>query len=206
MRESLALALQTNVGFRIVGQAENGEQLLEIVRQRQPDVVLLDLDMPVMNGWQAMDHLKKNHPECKIVIVSMHFEGLYIKDLVEKGARGFLPKNSDFETLLNAIQEVSDLGYFFSKKISPKIVKELLMTNAIEPEFRLSQLTEKETETLKLVCSDKSNKEIAEELGLSERTVERYKSSLYEKTKARTSAGLVLYALKNNIVVLKPDA
>lgn len=202
VRQSIAMALQTNKKFLVTGQADNGKVLLELVKIQKPDVVVLDLEMPVMNGWEAMDHLKKHHPSCKVVVVSMHFDGLFIKDLVEKGARGFLPKNSDFETLINAIHEVNDLGYFFSKKISPNIVKELLMTNAIEPMFRDTKLTEKEVDTLRLICTDRNTKEIALRLKVSDRTIERYKSNLYEKTKAKTSAGLVLYALKNNIITI----
>jgi DNA-binding NarL/FixJ family response regulator len=202
VRQSIAVALQTNKKFEVVGQADNGRVLIDLVKQLSPDVIVLDLEMPVMNGWEAMEYLREHHPDCKIVVVSMHFDALFIKDLVEKGARGFLPKNSDFETLINAIHEVNDLGYFFSKKISPNIVKELLMSNAIEPVFLDTNLTDKEIDTLRLICTDKNTKEIAERLNVSDRTVERYKSSLYEKTKAKTSAGLVLYALKNNIVVI----
>jgi DNA-binding NarL/FixJ family response regulator len=200
VRQSIALALQTNNKFQVTGQADNGKALLDLVKAKRPDVVILDLEMPVMNGWEALEHLRKNYPQCKVVVVSMHFDGLFIKDLVEKGARGFLPKNSDFETLINAIHEVNDLGYYFSKKISPNIVKELLMTNAITPMFLDTKLTERELDTLRLICADKGTKEIAVRLRVSDRTIERYKSILYEKTKTKTSAGLVLYALKNNII------
>jgi len=202
VRQSLALALATNKNFAVLGQADNGKALLELVKNGPPDVILLDLEMPVMTGWDTLDQLTLYYPECKVVIVSMHLEGLFIKDLVKKGARGFLPKNSDFETLLNAIHEVNDLGYYFSKKISPFIVKELLMENEIKPIFKESNLTDKEIETLMLICNDKNTKEIASLLKVSDRTIERYKSSLYEKTKAKTSAGLVLFALKNNVITL----
>jgi len=132
----------------------------------------------------------------------MHFENVILKDLITKGVRGFLPKNSDFETLINAIYEVNDLGYFFSRKISKSIVRELLIANEISPKYGKVTLTEKEKETLRLICLDKVPKEIAEEMKVSERTIDRYRSCLYEKTGTKTSAGLVLFALKNNFFVL----
>jgi DNA-binding NarL/FixJ family response regulator len=200
VRQSIALALNCDPAFEVVGQAENGKVLVELVEKFNPNVIILDLEMPVMNGWEVLEYLKKNRPECKAVVVSMHFEGLLIKDLVAKGACGFLPKNSDFETLINAIYEVNDLGYFFSKKINRNIVKELLATNSITPSFNDVKLTEKEYQTLHLICADKPTKEIAEQLNVSERTIERYKSSLFAKTKAKTQAGLVLFALKNSYI------
>jgi DNA-binding NarL/FixJ family response regulator len=204
VRESFALALQTDSNFQIVFQAENGRELIEEIPKVRPDVVILDLEMPVMNGWDALTHLKKYSPATKVVIVSMHFQGLIIKDLVARGAHGFLPKNADFETLINAIYEVHDLGYFFSRKINNSIVRELLSSNSINPLFRDASLSEGELTTLHLVCEDKVTREIAEIMGMTERTVERYRSSLYKKTKTKTPAGLFLYALKNNIITVHP--
>jgi DNA-binding NarL/FixJ family response regulator len=202
VRQSIALALETNEQFVVTCQAGNGKILLDQIKKDRPDVIILDLEMPVMSGWETMPHLKKNYPSCKVVVLSMHFDGLYIKDLVNRGAQGFLPKNSDFETLLNAIHEVHDLGYFFSKKISPAIIKELWMSQAIAPYFNDTPLSDKELETLRYICKDKNSKEIAKLLDVSERTVERYFSALFEKTKAKTTAGLVLYAIKKNLMTL----
>lgn len=202
VRQSIAMALEYDRAFVVIGQAENGKIVLDLVKKNVPDVILLDLDMPVMNGWETMDLLKKNYPKIKVVIVSMHFEGLLIKDLVNRGACGFLPKNSDFETLINAIHDVNEVGYFFSKKISTAIVKELVMSNSIQPTFSNVKLTEKELEILLMICHDKLMKEIADELGLSERSVERHKAELYKKTNSKTYAGLALFAVKNNLLTV----
>ncbi len=204
VRQSISVALETQKGFKVVGQAENGKVLLELVRIHKPDVVILDLEMPVMNGWEALDEIREHFPSCKVVILSMHFEGLLIRDLVVRGARGFLPKSSDFETLINAIYEVNHLGYFFSKKISSSIVQELLMSKVIDPSFRQFNLNEGEIDTLLMICDDKTTKEIAMKLEVSDRTVERHKTSLYRKTNAKTTAGLVLFALKNNLISRNP--
>jgi DNA-binding NarL/FixJ family response regulator len=206
VRQSLALALSYDPSFIIAGQAANGVEALRIIQEEVPDLILLDLEMPEMNGWQVLQRLKQEKLTCKPIIVSMYFDTLVIKDLVAKGARGFLPKNSDFETLLNAIHEVHEFGYYFSKKVSQHLVKELLSEDAITPVFDDIQLIDREKDILIQLCQDKLTKEIAHELKVSERTVERYKTSLYEKTKAKTSAGLVLFALQNNYYKISSSA
>jgi DNA-binding NarL/FixJ family response regulator len=200
VRQSFALALATDSSLQVVAQAEHGRQLLDLMDSTDPDVIMLDLQMPVLSGWEVLPILKKDYPHCKVVIVSMFFDTLFIQDLVSKGAHGFLPKNADFETLINAIHEIYDLGYFFSGRINRKLVNELLVAQSIMPTFKEVLLNERELETLRLICEDRLNSEISEKLGVSERTVDRYRTTLYEKTKAKTVAGLVLFALKHNLI------
>lgn len=201
--QSLARCLESDKKMQVVGTAENGKVLIEIIKKSKPDVIILDLQMPVMNGWETLDYLNEKNIPCKIIVMSMLLESSSIKDLTAKGVRGFLPKNTDFETFINAIHEVNNLGYFFDKKINLNIVNELIATNAIHPTFNQTELTEKEIETLILICEDNLTKEIASNMKVTDRSVERYKTSLYEKTQAKTTAGLVLFALKNNYYSLK---
>ncbi len=196
--QTYARALETDKRFKVVGTAENGRVLLDIIEKFKPDVILLDLQMPEMDGWATLDYIQENKIDCKIIIVSMHLETTSIKDLTSKGVRGFLPKNTDFTTLINAIHEVNNLGYFFDKKINLGIVKDLIAAKTIHPTFKTIHLTEKELQTLILICKDKLTKEIASDMKVTDRTIERYKTHLYEKTRAKTSAGLLLFALKNN--------
>ncbi|MCU0359743.1 MAG: response regulator transcription factor [Bacteroidia bacterium] len=196
--QTYAKAIETDKRFKVVGMAENGKLLLEIIEKQKPDVILLDLHMPIMDGWATLDYIQENKLECKVIVVSMHLESTSIKDLTSKGVRGFLPKNTDFPTLINAIHEVNNLGYFFDKKINVGLVKELIAAKTIQPTFKAIHLTEKELQTLILICKDKLTKEIAADLQVTDRTIERYKTHLYEKTRAKTSAGLLLFALKNN--------
>lgn len=196
-RQSVAMALKMDPVFELVGQAENGKDLLDILGKNPVDVVLLDLEMPVMNGWKTQEHIKADYPHCKVVIVSMYFEELMIKELINNGARGFIPKDSDFETLISAIHEVNNSGYFFHKKISKSVVNELVESNNIQPVYNEVNLSDKEVEVLLEICKDKLNKEISETLFLSERTIERIKTNLFTKTDTQTNAGLVLFAIKN---------
>lgn len=200
--ESLARCLESDPKLKVVGTAENGKVLIEIIKKEKPDVVVLDLQMPVMNGWETLDYLRENKIDCKIIVMSMMLENASIKDLTAKGVRGFLPKNTDFETFINAIYEVNNLGYFFDKKINLNLVKELLDNKSIDPNFQVIELSEKEKETLIQICADNLTKEIAFNMKVTDRSVERYKTSLYEKTRAKTAAGLFLFALKHNYISL----
>jgi two-component system, NarL family, invasion response regulator UvrY len=200
--QSLARCIETDNKLSVVGIAENGKVLIEIIKKHKPDVIILDLQMPVMNGWETLEWIKSNKIKCKIIVMSMLIESSSIKDLTAKGVRGFLPKNTDFETFINAIYEVNNLGYFFDRKINQNIVKELLSQKAINPTFKKIALTEREKETLLQICADKLTKEIASDMQVTDRSIERYKTRLYEKTRAKTSAGLFLFALQHDYISL----
>lgn len=199
-RQSVSMAFKSVPDFDVVIEVENGRQLLDAMLITKPDIVLLDLQMPVLNGWDALTNITQLYPHCKVIVVSMFFEELLLKDLTIKGARGFIPKNSDFETLINAIYEVNHSGYYFSKKVSKALVEELVKSKSINPNYKEVKLSQIEIETLIQICADKNIKEIADALHVSERTIERYRSSIFEKTKTKTVAGLVLFAIKNKLI------
>jgi DNA-binding NarL/FixJ family response regulator len=198
VRQTIAHSLSHDRKLQIVFEAENGKVLIENLARYKPDVIILDIEMPVMNGFEVLDHLRTHYPEGRVVVLSMHFDNLVIRDLINRGARGLLPKNADFESLLSAIYEVMATGYFFSKKVNPHLVHELLEQKVILPTFQSGNLELHEAELIEHICRDKLNREIAELMNVSERTVERYKSRLYRKAGVKTSGGLVVYAMKNN--------
>jgi DNA-binding NarL/FixJ family response regulator len=198
-RQSIARALETEPEFEVTGEVPDGKALLDYLAGNTADVILLDLEMPILSGWIALEKINHLFPETKVIIVSMHFEGVMIKELMSKGAKGFLPKNSDFEILVKAIHDVNSGGYFISKEFSEGLLRDSMKYTPSLPLDDRS-LTQKEIETLILICKDKLIKEIADELNVSERTVERYRSNIYEKTRAKTPAGLVMYALKNKLI------
>lgn len=208
VRQTIAKTLSLDRKLEVVIQAENGRILLEQLEKEPVDVIILDIEMPVMNGFDVLDALRTRESEARVIILSMHFDTLVIKDLINRGARGLLPKNADIESLLNAIHEVRSAGYFFSKKVNPHLVQELVQKKSIVPTFAGGnldlQLDLQETRILDYICRDKLNKEIAELLQISERTVERIRSKLCKMAGVKTSAGLVLFAMKHNYFV--PDA
>lgn len=198
MRQTLARSLELEPQFQVVGQAENGQDLLQIIAEQQPDVILLDIEMPVMDGFAVLDELYTRDDSPRVLVLSMHFDDNIVKDVINRGARGMLPKNADFETLLNAIEEVMASGYYFSKKINLVLIQDMMARQKVRPSFGSPKLTYQEARLLDLICEDRMNKEIAEIMEVSPRTLERYKTSLYEKTKAKTIVGLVLFAIKHN--------
>lgn len=200
LAEGLALALNCQEAISVCAVADDGRQLIAAISKYQPDVILLDLNMLVMSGWETLPIIKKNHPRCKVLIFSMYFQSLSFKELTAHGAHGFLSKSSDFQSLIAAIEEVFATGYFYDKKIKKTVVAELFLASLIKPQFKNAELSDMELAALLLICEDKVTKEIANDLHYSLRNATRLKSQLFTKTGTKTSAGLFLYALRNKLI------
>jgi DNA-binding NarL/FixJ family response regulator len=184
----------------IVIEASNGSELVEKLKTKKPAVVLLDLEMPVMDGIETTEFLQRKYPEIKILILTMHNEEEIILHLLEKGAHGFLLKDQPIETLVDAIYAVIENGYYFNDHISKVMVKGLVRTQKIKPNFHEVRLSEREIEVVKLICKEYTNKEIADKLFISVRTVDGHREKILQKTKAKNTVGIVMYAIKNNLL------
>lgn len=198
-REALKFVLAQSENFNVVAEASNGKEFLDILDTCNPDVALMDITMPVLNGIDATKEGLKKCPGLKIIALSMHNEETYYYKMLEAGAHGFVLKDSGGEELAQAIQMVIGGENYFSNQILCKIIKDFL--NKSETQHTASKevikLSKRENEVLKLICNGYSNSEIAEELGISRRTIEGHRSSLLNKTGAKNSIHLVLYAKKN---------
>lgn len=199
-RQGLLALLNENEGLDIIIEASNGKELLEKLRPRQPDVVLLDLEMPEMDGAQATYIIRQRYPDMKIIVLTMHNDEALIINLIERGVNGFLTKDSDIEIVVDAIFCVVENDFFFNESISKAMVKKLVHTKKINPLIKYTALTDRELEVINLICKEYTNKEIAEELSLSIRTVEAHRESIIKKTKAKNTAGIVMYAVKHGLV------
>jgi len=165
------------------------------------DIVLMDIDMPVMNGIEATKQIIKDFPNVKVVILSMHKEGGLIKNLIAIGAHGFLLKNSDQNELIGAIRKVASGDRYFSPDVTMSLLsKTSINTTAFDSMETLSQLTERETEILKLIAEGYSNKEIGEKLFISHRTVDTHRTNLMKKLDVNNIAGLIKFAIQNGLV------
>jgi len=200
VRKGYISLLSEDPTITITGEASNGKELLELLKRSEPDVVLLDLEMPVMNGQETLEIINKRFPNTRTIIISMHFEEMLISEYIIRGARGYLPKNCNIETLVDAIYTVQSDGYYFNKRISMAIVSRLLREKSINPVLDELALTERETEILKQICEDRTNKQIADSLRITVRTVDFHRGNIYKKTKSSTVAGLVMYAVRNGLV------
>jgi DNA-binding NarL/FixJ family response regulator len=182
-------------------EASNGAELLGLLSKLDvlPDLILLDLRMPVMDGVEAHQNIKELYPDIKVIILTMEDDEQYILHLISEGVNGYLLKNADPDEMELAIQKVHENGFYFAENISAMIIKSMHRKdkheNILNPEF-----TERELEALALICKDFSNAEIAEEMGIAIRTVEGYKLKLLDKSGAKHIAGLVILAIKYNWV------
>ena len=188
--------------IRVVIEASNGKELLEKMKEcdQMVDVILLDIEMPVMDGIETTIKLKQKYPLTKIVILTMHDEEEMIVHLIEKGAHGFLPKNEDLEKVIDAIFAVNETGYYFNDKVSRAMVTGLLQNNKITPQFLNTELNDKELEILVMICKEFSSQEIADLLDLSIKTVNNYRTDIIKKIGARSTVGLVMYAVKKGLI------
>lgn len=181
--------------LQLAVRAENGKVLLENLQQHPADVVLLDIDMPEMNGIETTAALRSQFPEIRILILTMHDEKSFIQKLIEEGAHGYLLKNCNEEELLLAIRNVKQGRNQFSGEVTMKLM---------EPEHQsineLKELTEREVEVLTRIAMGKSNKEIGEELFISHRTVDTHRTNLMKKLGVHNIAGLIRIAYRNKLV------
>ena len=199
-RAGVKTALGTKKDIRLIGEADNGQQLLHLLKHLQPDVVLLDIQMPIMDGIKTLPELRKNYPDMKIIMLTMHNEHSMISKLMELGANAYLTKDSDSEVIYEAIRTCYQNEYFFNEKTNIALLDGLKNRNNESPGAQEAKLTDKEKHILKLMCEEKSTKEIADEVGLSPRTVEAIRDKLKSKLGVRSMAGLVRYAIRVGII------
>jgi DNA-binding NarL/FixJ family response regulator len=175
--------------------------LLNLLRHLEPDVVLLDIQMPIMDGIATLPEIRKLYPNIKVIILSMHNDHSMISKLMEIGANSYLTKNSDSETIYSAIKTCYEQEFFFNELTNKALLTGLRSRRS--DTIGISQevsLTDKELTILKLMCEEKTTKEIADLVEISPRTVEAIRDKLKTKTGAKSMAGLVMYALKNGII------
>lgn len=200
LREGFSLLLRKQKEIEIVDEASNGKDLLEKVRKLQPDVVVTDIQMPEMDGIQATKKIKEEFPQIEVIALTMFNEDHLIIDMLESGAKGYLLKNTSQKELSEAIKAVYNGGTHFCSSTSERL-KNMIVQSKFNPYKKKPSevFSEREIEVMKLICQQMQNKEIAEKLFISVRTVEGYREKVFEKTGARTIAGVTIFAIKNGI-------
>ena len=197
-RKGLRMLIDALEGFEVVGEASNGTEFLEMLAQGEPDVVMLDIAMPEMDGIEAARLALASHPELKIITISMFGEQGYYFKMVDAGVKGFLLKNSDFTEVKLALETVVDGGSYFSRELLMNLVTSL--KNSPVKSSQDSPLSEREKEILLLICKGMSTQKIASSLALSKRTVDSHRANILAKTNCRNTASLVAYAIKEELV------
>ena len=199
-RQGFRAYLETDERFKITGEAANGLELIERLKINAPDIVLLDLEMPIMSGLETLAVLKEEYPLVKTIILSSHYNEFLIAELMIAGANGYLPKNCFGDDLFETVIKVAEEGYYFSQSVSKQVITTLISDKKLQHLISEQILTKREVEVLQQICNEKQAKEIANLLHISENTVEFHKRNLYAKTKADSVVGLVKYAIRMGIV------
>jgi DNA-binding NarL/FixJ family response regulator len=199
-RDGLKVGLATDNKFEIILEADNGEDLLHAMKNSLPDIVIMDLKMPIMDGMEATKLIRKNFPAVKVLVVTMYDDDKFIIHLMEIGANGYLLKNAEPEEIRKAIYSVTENGYYFNDLVNKALLKKLVIKNQVKPSFNKNiELTERELEVLQMICEEKTATEIGREIFLSPRSVEGIRQRLIEKVGVRNMAGLIMFAAKNGI-------
>ncbi len=197
-RNGLRILLNNLPNYQVVAEAANGQEFIDLLHQTPADLVLLDIDMPVMDGIEAAKLALKKVPDLKIITLSMYGEEDYYYKMVDAGVKGFVLKNSDMNEVKNALETVFEGGNYFSSELLQTLVNSLRSSSKTkEPQ---AELSERETEILILICQGFSNQEIADQLFISKRTVDKHRANILEKSQCKNTAQLVMYAIKNQLV------
>jgi DNA-binding NarL/FixJ family response regulator len=197
-REGLKRVLEGMKNIEVIGEAENGAVFLEILKKKVPDIVLMDIKMPVMGGVEATEKALNRYPNLKIIILSMFGEEEYLYSLVMLGIYGFLLKNTSMNNLGRAIMMVADGQQYFSPELNGKLALRLKQYSSVE----IPQFTQKETAVLRLLAKGNNTQEIAEKLYISKRTVEGYRAKLLQRTNCSNTINLIIFALRNKLIIL----
>lgn len=202
-RAGVKTALSAKKDLKVIGEADNGQHLLTLLKSIQPDVILLDIQMPIMDGIGALPEIKKLYPQVKVIMLTMMDDHSMITKLMELGANSYLSKTSDSEIIYEAIKTCFAQEYYFNSLTNTALLHNLKQKNVAMPQKMVQEevkLTDKEITILQLMCDEKSTKEIAEAVDLSPRTVEAMRDKLKAKTGAKNTAGLIMYAVKHKLI------
>jgi len=197
-RESLIMLFNAMGNYKVIAEASNGNELLKLLEQYNPDVVILDISMPGMDGIEAIEIISKKHPGLNVLVLSMYDDEKYYLKMVECGVKGFILKDAGSDELEKALSAIVGGDHYFSQQLLRKIVVQ--SSKSEKPRLpALNKLSKREKEVLFYICKGYSNKEISEALQISPRTIEIHKTHLIEKTGAKNTINLILYSLSNKL-------
>lgn len=207
-RKGMKLLLEDYEGISVILEAQDGAQLLQLLQQAPtlPDVLLLDMKMPNLNGVDTAKALQEQFPSIKIIVLSTYFSKAFIVNMIELGAGSYLPKNANPDEVVATIREVYNHGFSYNQAVLEVIRDNMLQKS--KPKMPLSfgvEITSREKEILQLICEEYTTGEIAEKLFISPRTVDGHRNNLLEKLGCKNVAGLVVYAIQHQLVKISPE-
>ena len=203
-RKGISFLLQRQDNIQILYEANNGSEVLEYLKSSSihPDIILMDLKMPMLNGVEATKLINKEFPSIKIIALTSYNTKSFIANMIDIGAASYIVKNSSPEEMITTINQVIEKGFYYNEEVLNVIQENLINNNRKNIFFEDIILTKREREILELICNQNSTQQIAEKLFISPRTVEGHRNNLLLKTDSQNSAGLVVFAIQNKIVIL----
>ncbi|MDQ3394363.1 MAG: response regulator transcription factor [Bacteroidota bacterium] len=205
VRDGLCAMFSNLSEITVVGEASSGNEALNKTEAYNPDIILMDIMMPGMNGIEATQIIKEDHPDVKVIFLSMEVTEAFISEAVQVGASGYLPKDSRKNVLIEAITKVAAGGRYFSSSISELVFEKFYENSLKGKKTNISsgiKISKREVEVLKLIASGMSNKDIAEKLFISGRTVDAHRNHIMQKLDIHSTADLVKYAIKNELITI----
>lgn len=199
-RDGLKTLLERTKELQVVGEAANGKELVSICEQVKPDIVLTDIKMPLMDGIEAAAYISSHMPEVKIIALSMFNQDSLILDMLNAGASGYLIKNAGRSEILEAIESVNKDVPYYCRSTSIKLAKLIGGSSLATRPVEKANFSEKELSIIRLICEEKTSREIAEVMYISPRTVDEYRDRIREKMRVKGTTGIVIYALTNDLV------
>jgi len=196
VRQGLKLIISSHAGLQVIGEAANGREVLELAEKLKPDVILMDVAMPELNGIEATRRLHQISPRTKVLVLSMHKEAVYVREILKAGARGYILKDAIDSELISAIQSVARGDGYISPAVSGTLLSDYRQ-NITNP---LDLLSSREREVLQLIAEGKTNKEVATRLNLSVYTVDSHRGKIMEKLNLHSTGELVRFAVKQGLV------
>ena len=198
-REGFMRLLEQYRHIEVLFEASNGKDLLEKLKVRKPEVIFMDIKMPLMDGIEATEKVRERYPDIKIIILTTVESKELMYTMMEKGANAFLTKNAEIKTINKAISEVIEKGYYFDYETTQVLASGIYKRNSGKLSYQSVKLSERELEVAKLICQQLTNREIADKLCLSPRTVDTYRENIIEKTGSKNSVGIVMFAVRNQL-------
>ncbi|MFW0738993.1 MULTISPECIES: response regulator transcription factor [unclassified Flavobacterium] len=203
-RKGISFLLQREDNIDIIFEASNGEELLTNLNNSviKPDIIIMDLKMPILNGVEATKIIRKSFPEIKIIALTSYDTKSFIANMIQVGAVAYLIKNTTPKDLIHTINQVAKKGFYYNESVLQTIQETIISSKTSKGNLETGFLSQREIEILQLICQQKTTSEIADHLYLSPRTVEGHRNNLLLKTESKNIAGLVVYAIQNEIAVL----
>ncbi|MDG1226454.1 MAG: response regulator transcription factor [Polaribacter sp.] len=208
-RSGIRFILEREPNFNISFETENGKKLLDFIRTTKefPDIILMDLNMPEMNGVEATKIIHKTHPNIKIVVLTSYNSRSFITNMIDVGASSYLVKNTSPKMVVHTINEVYKKGFYYDEKVLSIINENIISSSGkrIKNDLEQKLLSKREIDVLELICAQKTTAEIADKLFISPRTVEGHRNNLLLKTKSKNVAGLVIYGIQKKLIEITPN-